>query len=655
MALFDDDFETLEQLPEIRKPGRGADSPSTRRAPVNLNQSLTELTDLSSDAVRYEVRSLLGVGGMGEVHFCRDRRIGRDVAMKVIRPEHQPDATIRHRFLREARVQGQLEHPSIVPVYDLGADPQGSAYFTMKRLRGKTLARILNELREGDPQAVQAFSRRKLLTAFASICLAVDFAHSRGVLHRDLKPANVMLGDFGEVYLLDWGVAKLIDSPAQSIDAGEDPMSTRTIPGDVLGTLGYMSPEQAQGCVDTLDARSDVYSLGAILFEILTLKPLHPKQDRAEMLDSLINGADARTSVRAPERDIPPELEAICVTSTHQDPAERYASARALHEALERSFDGDRDEEVRQSLAARHATAAAEQIEKALSWSEDAEIARRTALSEVGRAIALDPSNERAIHTLRRMLTEPPRELPKEVLAEMDVAAATRHRLQLHAGVRAELAGTAIATIVSAFWLGIREWLVFAVILALTLAAATMKLIAARLLPRPAAEWCAYSGYVLNVLAFLCISRGFGPLLFMPTLLVIFTHGNSTTYKTGYRVAVVITGCLTVLGAVALEYSGLVPRSYVFSDGAMTILPRAVVHSEIPTMTSLTLTTLFMLVVPAFMVGQHQQALRDVERRAFLQAWQMRQLLPERAQVKSVVALPSERSTARSGRAKPKR
>src|SRR5690606_28274637 len=180
----------------------------------------------------------------GEVHFCRDRRIGRDVAMKVIRAEHQGDTTLRHRFIREARVQGQLEHPSIVPVYDLGVDAKGSAYFTMKRLRGLTLARILSELREGEPAALQSFSRRKLLTAFSSICLAVDFAHARGVLHRDLKPANIMLGDFGEVYLLDWGVAKLMDTPHQMLDMGEDPMSTRTIPGDVLGTLGYMSPEQ---------------------------------------------------------------------------------------------------------------------------------------------------------------------------------------------------------------------------------------------------------------------------------------------------------------------------------------------------------------------------------------------------------------------------
>ncbi|AUX45541.1 protein kinase [Sorangium cellulosum] len=649
MALFDDDFETLEQLPEMRKSrGKGGDPHGQSPTPVNPGRARGELSELSGDDPRYEVRSLLGVGGMGEVHFCRDRRIGRDVAMKVIRAEHQGDATLRHRFIREARVQGQLEHPSIVPVYDLGVDAKGSAYFTMKRLRGLTLARILNELREGDAAAVQSFSRRKLLTAFSSICLAVDFAHSRGVLHRDLKPANIMLGDFGEVYLLDWGVAKLIDTPLQTLDMGEDPMSTRTIPGDVLGTLGYMSPEQAQGCVDTLDPRSDVYSLGSILFELLTLKPLHPKKDRGEMLDSLIHGADARASVRAPEREVPPELDAICVRATRRDPADRYPSARALYEAVEGFLDGDRDVELRRDLAARHAGMAEEKVLLALAGGEDAESARKTLLSEVGQALALDPSNERALETLRRILTEPPREMPHEVLAELDAAAAARHRLQLHAGIRAELLATAIATLVAAVWLGVRDWKIFGFILGFTALAALMKVVAIRVVHRPSAQWYAYAGFVFNVLSFLCIGRGFGPLLFMPMLLVIFTYGNSLTYRTAYRVAIVVTGCLALLAAVWAEYAGLLPRSYEFSEGAMIILPQAVEHSKIPTMTALTLTTLFMLVVPAFMMGQHQQALRDAERRAFLQAWQLRQLLPERAQSGAVAGPRSEQVTLRS-------
>src|SRR5262249_46992441 len=151
---------------------------------------------------RYRGATLLGRGGMGEVRLCRDARIGRDVALKVMRgPSADPD-----RFVREAPVQGQLEHPRVGPGDDGGRDPQGSFFFTMKRVRGQSLRQVLDAARAG------GVPQRRLVSAIASVCLAVDFAHHRGVVHRDLKPANVMLGDFGEVYVLDWGVAKVLSA-----------------------------------------------------------------------------------------------------------------------------------------------------------------------------------------------------------------------------------------------------------------------------------------------------------------------------------------------------------------------------------------------------------------------------------------------------------
>ncbi|MEO8797922.1 MAG: serine/threonine-protein kinase [Polyangiaceae bacterium] len=192
---------------------------------------------------RYQSRTKLGEGGMGEVRLCRDGRIGRDVAMKVIRTDRHPSSEMRARFLREVRVQGQLEHPSIVPVYDLGTGKDGETYFTMKRVRGQNLADILDGIRLGDPAAIEQHSQRKLLAAFQSVCLAIEFAHSRGVLHRDLKPTNIMLGAFGEVYVLDWGIAKIMnedesEGPASKVQDSDPSLETQV--GAFVGTLGYL-------------------------------------------------------------------------------------------------------------------------------------------------------------------------------------------------------------------------------------------------------------------------------------------------------------------------------------------------------------------------------------------------------------------------------
>jgi len=172
------------------------------------NESLDTL-DVTGE--RYSGDTLLGQGGMGEVRLCVDKVIGREIARKTILPHARNGSTLA-RFVREAKVQARLEHPSIVPVYDIGRDEDGAVWFTMKRVRGRSLAEVIASGEE---------SRRKLLTAFVAVCYAVAFAHERGVIHRDLKPQNIMLGSFGEVSVLDWGIAKVVGTtdPALSDEA----------------------------------------------------------------------------------------------------------------------------------------------------------------------------------------------------------------------------------------------------------------------------------------------------------------------------------------------------------------------------------------------------------------------------------------------------
>jgi serine/threonine-protein kinase len=330
-------------------------------------------------------------------------------------------------------VQGQLEHPSIVPVYDLGRDPSGRAFFAMRRIRGQALDTILDKLRAGDEQALAEHGRHKLLAAFVRVCLAIDYAHSRGVVHRDLKPANVMLGALGEVYVLDWGLAKVRsahpphDPPAsvsgQGVVRAGPPATTEA--GYALGTPAYMAPEQARGDTEAIGAPADVYALGAILFEILTLEPLHGDGSAGALAIRAMKGVDARASVRAPHRDVPPELEAACVRATSLDPAARHPSARALADDVEAYLNGDRDQQLRKELARAHLSRARDAV-AALATRDDPAV-RREAVREVGRGLALAPDDHEALGLLGHLVPDVPREIPPEVTAAVDEAVATPH------------------------------------------------------------------------------------------------------------------------------------------------------------------------------------------------------------------------------------
>ncbi|MCA9636037.1 MAG: serine/threonine protein kinase, partial [Myxococcales bacterium] len=324
----------------------------------DLRQRIAARSDFTR---RYQRQRLLASGQMSSLHLCRDHLIGRAIALKTLTADRQGRREAELRFLREAAIQGQLEHPAIVPVYDLGVDPEGSIYFTMKRIRGITLDEIIDSLAWDRPGFRAEYTRHRLLRALASVCLAVDFAHRRGIVHRDLKPSNIMLGDFGEVYVLDWGLARIDPTLADEAEtSSRTPAAAyyalRTLPGALLGTPGYMAPEQL-GAAEEVGPAADVYALGAILFEVLAGSRLHDHEEPADRVRSTIQGIRARPSERAPELAIGPELDAICERATALHPDARYPGARELFDALDRFLAGERDHELRRELADRHVAA----------------------------------------------------------------------------------------------------------------------------------------------------------------------------------------------------------------------------------------------------------------------------------------------------------
>ncbi len=332
---------------------------------------------------RYEDLGVLGRGGMGEVRRVRDRRLGRTLALKTLHAPAVSRPGLLARFLEEAQATAQLQHPGIVPVYDIGELPDGRLWFTMKEVSGRVLGDVIREVHEYSPRrwrmAPSGWTLRRLVEALRRVCEAVAYAHSRGVVHRDLKPTNVMVGEHGEVLVLDWGIAKVMGRPS-ALDRSEvEPVQTdrsvqdalKTLVGEISGTPAYMPPEQAWGKVDLIDARSDVYALGAVLYEVLSGKPPYAGESSNDVLervrtqapeplmadlDALARGIDRLPADRN-QRPLPPHgLVAICQRAMARDPDARFPSAAELATELADWLDGARRQEEARSIVARART-----------------------------------------------------------------------------------------------------------------------------------------------------------------------------------------------------------------------------------------------------------------------------------------------------------
>jgi serine/threonine-protein kinase len=557
----------------------------------------------------YELGEILGRGGMGEVVVARDRRIGRDVAVKRMR-NRRPSENEIGRFMREAQIQACLDHPAIVPVHELGSDAEGRPYFTMRRLSGTTLAALLES-----PSA-----RPRLLRAFVDVCLALDFAHAHGVVHRDVKPSNIMLGDFGEVYVLDWGVARIVGEheivePRPPTDPGD------TEVGAILGTPGYAAPEQLRG--QQVTGAADVYALGSILFEILTGEPLHSRTNAfADTLDRPVDSPVAR----APDRGIAPELDAACVAALAESPHRRL-TARQLADRVQGYLDGDRDLARRQALAA-------DQLDVArAALLADPIRGRAAAMRAAGRALALDQDSSAAADLVSTLMLEPPRELPADLGKRIEHADASITRGQATRAMLALLAFFPFLPIV--LWMGVEDAvLVAAVFVMVGVVSGGLWWLSRRARPN-----LFVLAPLLGALLVVVCARAMSPYFIVPGLLTTVTLALISFPPLIDRPVIVI-GTMMASFAVplVLELAGVIAPTWELVDGGLLMRTPSFTFAGFPATAFLIVAHLTMVLVIGLYARSLAVARRDYHRRLENQAWHLAQMLPEQPPARSARA-----------------
>ena len=532
---------------------------------------------------RYAMGARLGEGGMGDVDEATDTVLHREVAIKALKEARAGDPRLRAQFIAEARAQARLEHPSIIPVYDLVAGDDGRPRFAMRKTQGQTLADILAALREEQPATHEHYSQRARLEIFIRVCLALEYAHGRGIVHLDVKPSNIMVGDFGDVYVLDWG-------GAASSEAGRA----------MVASPGYTAPEIASDSTAVSPA-ADIYGLGCLLFELLTL------EQRAEH-----EGVDPSTL----RPNIAPELDVVCMRATQTQPDARFASARELATAIEAFLDGVRDDELRKTLSAEHAQAAADLKE------DDALSARREAMREVGAALALDPTNEDALRILLDLAESEPAETPKEVEAQVEASSRAANRRVAWAAAAGYLGFLLTAPVFT--WVGVLDLQPLLLYYGLTLLAALLAVATSRSGTQQLVVPC----FLVSSAAIFATVELFGPLFGTPMFIAI----NCATFAVVLRGRWVYLAYAVGLGVVLipplLQAAGAWAPGYTSRGHDLVILASAIsldLDAILPLALMMNAVTLLLGMLG---VRAAYASVRRVERRLFMQTWHIRQIVP---------------------------
>ncbi|HEV7556952.1 MAG TPA: protein kinase, partial [Kofleriaceae bacterium] len=502
------------------------------------------------------------------------------------------------------KIQARLDHPAIVPVHELGYDADNRPYFTMKALTGTTLADVMAE-----PDA----NVTRMLRAFVDVCLAIGLAHKRGVVHRDLKPSNIMLGDYGEVYVLDWGVARVLGESEGAGGPGDiSTLEGETQAGAVLGTPGYMAPEQVMGV--EIGTPADVYALGSILFEILTREALHPR-GTAALAMTMAQPCEAPAHRRA-DRAIAPELDSACVDALAGEPTER-PTAKELADRIQRYLDGDRDLERRRALAEEHLAQARVAI---------TDIHRRTeAMKLAGRALALDPESAEAATIVTTLMLEPPVEIPPALQARIDKNEDDLVRRQ---GTIAAFAIASYFTFLPfLFWVGVTDVPLLVAIFTTVLVLAGLAWWSARRASRHIL-WALVGNMILMIM----FSRILSPLVIVPGLAGIVMMSMVTFPSLIDRPFLVIIGMATsILVPIGLEWAHWWHRTWHIEDGKF-IAESTLLHLDgTAGNVFVVASAVAMLFVGGLFARSLAASRRDATRQLEIHAWHLSQLLPVEA------------------------